>query len=293
MTSWLERLGTWKEQQDGRPALEFYTILERDKNSLVISLGDSWTWGDSLDPKTREQEIYGRLLADYYDADFINVGCLGWSNSWVLHTAKFILSELKKNNKYEKVYVIVTLTETARDLTSFKSFDFHLQRDRTRPFLQEDYQKILDEIEQHWMSQLISLLELADDRFTFFVGQNFVWHPMYDSLKSMPIVITDVNWVEVMADYQNLPRPVRTNFGTGWIFDIFSEVNQILEINDTTVYKNFIMPLIDKANDLNKWLDISQLNSKKASKHPTKKGHELWAAHIIEKISLYNKDQVL
>jgi len=295
MTDWLKRLGDWKKQQDGNEDLVHYSILERNKSTLVLSAGDSWTWGGGLDPITREQKIYGRLLADYYDADLINVGCMGWSNSWVLKVVDFIISKLAKNQQYDKIYVIITLTETARDIGSASSFDFNLYRDTEQLVLHENlYQQILNKIEQHWIQQIESILEIADDRVTFFVGQNFVWHPIYNTLKNMPIITTDVNWIEVLADYQNLPRPVRTIMGTGWIFGDkgYGQVNKSMAITDTTIYKNFTMPLIDKANELNKWLDQSGLNSKKGTKHPTEKGHELWASHIIDQISLYTQSKL-
>ena len=65
-----------------------------------------------------------------------------------------------------------------------------------------------------------------------------------------------------------------------------------MNITDTTIYKNFAMPLLDRANELQKWLDQSQLNSKKATKHPTEKGHELCASHVINQVAIHNKGKL-
>jgi lysophospholipase L1-like esterase len=273
----------------GHPGEDWmFTFANNHKENLVICLGDSWTWGDSL--PDRENEMYGRLLSDYLNADLINVGCPGWSNSWVLKNGEVILSSLRKNNQYKKVYVIVTLTENARDIKTAKSFDFAKWVFDNRPKLTKDlYHLILETIEQHWSSQLQQLVDLSDDRFIFFVGQNFVWHTIYNKLSNIPrVIITDVNWIEVLADAQNLPRPIRTNIVTRFSFDTFHDANTQMSTTDLTYFKDYCLPLIAKAIEVNKWLDRSPMNYKKASKHPNAEGHKLWANHIFHQLVNFN-----
>lgn len=285
-----DALVQWQIGQ-GHPGEDWmFTFIDNKSENLVIALGDSWTWGDSL--KDRENQMYGKLLSDYYNADLINVGCPGWSNSWILLNGQVILSELKKNNQYKNIYVIATLTENARDLGSVKSFDFAYYAWENKLTLTKDlYQHVLDVIEDYWVDQLQSLISMSDDRFVFFVGQNFVWHKVYDNkIKQLPrTVTTDVNWIEVLADSQNLSRPIRTNLVTGHIFHTLDLINSDMSIKDTIYFKEFILPLMDKANLVNRWLDCSPMNYKKDSKHPNAAAHQLWADHIIEKISLYKE----
>lgn len=70
--------------------------LERGKKTLVISLGDSWTFGDSLgeiintnvdDYHARHTQCYGRIIADMLDADWYNFGICGGGNSAILNVA--------------------------------------------------------------------------------------------------------------------------------------------------------------------------------------------------------------
>lgn len=77
-------------------------FLARNKKNLVISVGDSWTWGDSLgtiyqakkqgrageidDLPARSTQCYGRLLADMLDADWYNFGLRGGGNLPALRT---------------------------------------------------------------------------------------------------------------------------------------------------------------------------------------------------------------
>ena len=81
-------------------------LLQRDKSTLVISAGDSWTFGDSLgtiernkfqdDYLARSTQVYGRLVADELSADWINYGHCGGNNLSVLR----VLSNLLLGHHY-------------------------------------------------------------------------------------------------------------------------------------------------------------------------------------------------
>lgn len=287
-------LVTWQADM-GHPGEDWmFTFVDNNKKNLLICVGDSWTWGNSLG-ENREKEMYGRVLSDHLNANLINLGCPGFSNSWALLNCEVVLTELAKNNNYENVYVVITLTENARDVSTVKSYDFLLWANTTELKLSEDmYDAILVNIQQYWFSQIEKLISLGDKRFVFFVGQNFVWHDFYNSLTTLPnVIITDSNWIELLADKQNLPRPIRTNLVTGWIFDTFDLVNQEMKITDLTYFKKYTAPLIEKALLVNKWLDTSKLNYKRESKHPNADGHRIWADHIFQKIQSHTTKDLL
>ena len=68
---------------------------------------------------------------------------------------------------------------------------------------------------------------------------------------------------------------------TGWIFDNLKLINDIAGVKNLDVYKNFVLPYIDKANRVNDWLDSSEYNGKKASKHPDYRAHKFWADYLL------------
>ena len=59
------------------------------KENLLITIGDSWTWGDSLgsttlefnDKQTRHKQFYTNLLAKKLEADWIMLARCGCDNS--------------------------------------------------------------------------------------------------------------------------------------------------------------------------------------------------------------------
>jgi hypothetical protein len=102
----------------------WYHELNRNSNTLLITVGDSWTWGDSLGKTTpkfddydyRTTHIYGHILSDRLSSDFINVGLPGGSNFYILLHLELVLASLKK--KYKNVKLVFTLTESGRELQS-------------------------------------------------------------------------------------------------------------------------------------------------------------------------------
>lgn len=260
------------------------SVCNQGSDRAVLCLGDSWTYGDSLPDDQRLSQIYGRLIANHLKADLINLGCRGYSNSWILAVGEMLLENVL-NQSYQDIYVVITLTENGRDIGSAACFQFdYIEHFKLGPS-HEKYEDLLRQIEKHWLQQLRSMISKHNSK-KFFVGQNFVWHPIYEKIRDLGVHTTDSNWIEILADNQGIHRPDRTNLVTGWIFDIVMKCNHIAMINDISIFKSWIIPYIDAANRVNSWLDRSDLNFKIASKHPTAKGHQLWADHIIEKMGL-------
>lgn len=263
---------------------DHYYYENHGKENLVVALGDSWTWGQSLDPLLRLQQVYGKHLSTTLNADWLNVGCPGWSNGWLFLVCKHIV-KLLETSAYKKIYLCFTLTETAREISSFHSFPYdYIKTHKKLGASQEFYDTILKDIEQYWIQQLNNIVETMDNRYILFVGKNFVWHDqLYQELQSGPVITANINWIELLADYQQLPRPIRTNMVTGWIFDRLRQVHDIVQEKTNEAFQLWALPKIEKANLVNDWLNQSELNvSHSASKHPVAKAHELWADYILQ-----------
>ena len=283
--NWIDLLVNYAlSHQPNYDSKHFHSVIN-EKKHLVLCLGDSWTFGGGLDAKDRLDQIYGKLIADHYNADLINIGCPGYSNSWILLLGQFLAPLLKKTS-YEKIYIIITLTENGRDILTPSGFQFnYIEFFQKNSMAEDSYYKLLVEVQKNWIRLISNIKSESDHRTTLFVGQNFVWHELYNEIANTESIITDKNWIELLADYQNLERPIRTNLVCGFVFDTLTNINKIARISNQEVFKNFCLPYIEKAMLVNQWLDSSKLNSKKGSKHPTALGHRLWADHIINSIN--------
>ena len=69
----------------------------QNKQNLLVTIGDSWTWGDSIDgihatvkpdsPK-RLESVYGKKIKDQLnDYDWINIAYPGTGNRWIVDVA--------------------------------------------------------------------------------------------------------------------------------------------------------------------------------------------------------------
>ena len=268
------------------PFDDAYHIDIRQKDILVITAGDSWTWGGGLDPDQRLQQIYGQVIRQTLQADWINVGLSGWSNSWILDHAIMTIEKLQQNS-YKKIYLIITLTESGRDVESSGSYPYdYIFTKHAVGVCDALYDQYLIDMESFWIKQISKITQIAPSNLKLFVGYNFVWHHrLHDYLKAANISTTEKNWIEVLADHQMMCHPPRTNLVCGWIFDTVQKVNKIADISDDKIFKEWAIPFIAKANDVNAWLDSSAMNYKKATKHPNAEGHKIWAEHILKSIA--------
>ena len=110
-----------KFEPNGSQEHECWNIDIKKKDTLVVCVGESWTWGWDLDD--RSNEIYGRLLSNYFDADWINIAGVGYSNTWILDFANFISYKLKQS-EYHKIIFVITMTENGRDLSTAAHHDY-------------------------------------------------------------------------------------------------------------------------------------------------------------------------
>lgn len=281
---WLTLLRQFDYKLDpNKPAdlVDPYHVEINNKDTLVVTIGDSWTWGDSLEK--RLDEVYGKLLSTHYDADWVNIGGCGYSNSWVLRHAQLIADQAEALLNYKKVIFVITLTENGRDIQGYSARPFdYISAYRHLAGSIDLYDCVLKDVEKEWYDNIIKLGDSVGPNAKIVIGQNFVWHNKIANITHPRIIVLSDNWIEILSDYQQLGRPIRTTLVTGWIFDTVAVINSILNIKVTTPFKTWSLPYINLANQVNEWFDTSNLNNKKASKHPKALGHQIWADYIIQ-----------
>lgn len=241
-----------------------------NKDSLLICIGDSWTWGDSLSEllrstqhmyeevlmsskhsyNERKQYCFGNHLSNYLDSDWINIACPGESNFYILNKLKECLNN-KELSKYNKIYYVIVLTETGRELHKLDEALFEGCK---------NLDKLL-EISENYIFNEIKKLNLQNCILT----RNFTKSFTKDKYKS---------WIEINdGSYDILP--------TGFITQKALRDNESI-ISKLPNWKTQVINQYNKVEKLYNFLDASKLHHKKSTKHPTKESHKLWADYLYK-----------
>lgn len=244
--------------------------LRRDKSRLLVTIGESWTWGDSLGTQ-RLEKVYGRQLADQLDADWLNVAKCGESNLWIADHYAMVCDAIPAYN-YQDVDIVLTMTEIGRE--------FNGDRDGQRVYTQllagvETFDEFLDTLSELVAQQI----RLYLDRYPTWIGTNFV-----DSNYSLPMV--EHSWLDLIAKATGQKKPQSRTLVVGsWVFQRFLAAFEFNPTIDYSAWRISMLSHMDQASEITDLLMASELNYKLASKHPTPAGHQLWADHLYKKIT--------
>ena len=229
-----------------------------DSVKLLITVGDSWTYGDSLgktkvrdgvdDTNYRLTHVYGNIMAERIRADWINLALPGGSNTLMLSWLDTLLA---KNLKYNKIICAITLTESGRH-EDLQLIDRSLTTQ----------QAVLEKIVAVTYGQ-IQTLALRYPRIKFIIAHNFT-----DACSAMPV---NKSWLEVM-----LGKPVQN--GTHIVIS-----EHIDQMNYEARFPD-VLDVMDRASARMDLLDSCQYSFKEDSRHPTEQGHSMWAEYLLTQI---------
>lgn len=297
---------------------EWYYEKNINSSTLTITAGDSWTWGDSLGKTTlptyddrdyRLANIYGNILSNKLDSDFINIGVPGGSNLFILIYLEKVLQSLTKS--YSTVRIIFTLTESGRELEN----GFLDQQQHYDAWAGKDWPSFNEIINQTATNEQLAVMtnDISGTHFGDVVGLYLALKPStnlndlltrYESFtvetikQRVPGVILARNftsmvdktkfnisnrWTDVIADNGNLPAYPDQLYVMSQI-----GINPLLKISrhlDKNHFKNDWMPILEQATKGIDWLLNSPYNSKRATKHPLEQAHYWWAQHLYESLT--------
>jgi hypothetical protein len=256
----------------------------QNRESLLIVAGDSWTWGDSLhgidsekhilDDPRRLTSIYGHLLSEQLNFDFINFGKCGGANVEIYDYVRNILPSVTPN--YKKIYVVMTLTENCREA----NWDTIWAPTSTNSHTSLD--AFLEEYEQLMFTSIQEQLILSYPDVTFLIGRNFTYS-WENNRKILGSSHLEKTWVDCLSEYQNFNTyPIQVK-----IMSSIAYVPLHKLLRELNLYKKFKFEFMEYYTDADlaiDWLIASDLNYKKATKHPTEIGHKVWADYLYDKI---------
>ena len=234
------------------------------KTKKVITIGDSWTWGDRLEAHghNRLTNVYGYYLTQMLDADWENIAISGESNAWIAHQYQKVATA---EYDYDEVFIICTLTEVGREINNW-NID---KRDYIKDF--ENCKTLVDVQNQtsNWIGSMLS----TNTKHTVLFGCNFA-----DS-NYKNISVLDKTWIDLIAEKTGIYNPSNCYTVNGWVFEKIEQSYKFMN-TDRTIWIDSVLQHIEIANYRKDFLIKSPFNYNVASKHPTPEGHKIWAEYL-------------
>lgn len=238
-------------------------------DTLLVTIGDSWTWGDSLDginlfdkidsPK-RLVSVYGYHLKNLLNnCDWINIAYPGTANQFIVDSAERFI-EISKKTNYKKIILSVGLTDYGRDVWP------HPHR-----YPNESIHRRFISHEAEHFKKLSKITEYSN--INVIVGRNFT-NTFLENTQLVKHLLPN-RWVDVSAEHwkPDLTPPV--------CYSTILKIDATLTSDDKQWLLDNIVP---GAESMIKFLNECPLHYKKASKHPNEQCHQLWANYIYNYI---------
>jgi hypothetical protein len=262
-----------------------------NNENLLITIGDSWTWGDHLgsidwdtvyDDPVRLQSIYGKKLSSRLNADWVLIANPGCSNYWMLEKLKLFRSQLLElKNKYKKIYIVVTLTEDLRECR------YHDECEYTADYYSIivnslNLQDFLAKVEKKLFLQFNNEFDILGIDSKITRAFTDIWP---NNKQYLERYLLDKTWCDVFQDQIKFDRyyQVVPFIGQMAIEPLQTYISK-LEGEQATVFKNDFINLEEKLRARWNFLGESKYNLKRSTYHPSVAGHEIFADYLYKKL---------
>jgi len=272
---------------------EYY--IQRDKKTLLLNIGESWTYGEALPSLNMNEGSIGTGIDKYHfdsqllysfgpnlalslDSDLYQYAVPGNSNINMLTDLNRLLSFLRDSNRYEKIYLSLQVTEPNRD---FRYLDMDycknsvlfnmLDRYRTSesPITFIDWLSMYFDTVQDWYQDTLN--KYSDLNIDPIMWANFC---TFQTNKEYSFKRIKPTWIAYSAQLENKEYEEPLFFNTAMLIAVETEYkNNVIIDQDWAMYQ---MNLIEKA------IKYIGFESKYHNNHPNIIGHKVWASYLAK-----------
>jgi len=249
-----------------------FNFVNRGKDTLLVTFGDSWTYGDDLtldnNQEFRLENVYGNQLSKSIGADFLNLAVPGSGNQWMpVLFEEFTQLELK----YKQIIAVITFTEIGRDFNGW--FDQEVDYStwlKNNIHSSQDYTRFLQ-----WQNNQIAakIIELADclPNLKLLVSTNFVDPIGLEPFGSRQL---DKTWLQVYrGNMDNI-----CYFVSPYIIEKYESVLDLEWSLNRTTWLKWAEECLTRANQ--RLAIIKDPQYFRGLCHPLVEGHRAWSYYI-------------
>ena len=267
-----------------------YDYVDRSSDTLLVTIGDSWTWGSGIcnsnnDAVTitqdqddfRRNHLYGNFISKEKNWNWLNLGFYATGNQWIVNKI-LELRGLVPHLHFKNIVVVCVLTGTARWFNTWQDSlaDYKRFFETNKMTASEDYENFFVELNRKMLGQ-IKLLTRSTDNIRLLVGTNAVDHCGFDVLEGKDII--PLPWYRLLSNTEL----------NGIFVDMDSckylpNIENILFNSDQKfAFQKWMMEKISQAEKQNTMLStMDHVADDKA--HPDHNGHRIWAEYILKDV---------
>lgn len=255
-------------------ATNTFDFVNRNSNILVVTVGESWTWGSDLTQTNVESvrlaQTFGNIISTELSADWLNLAQPGSSNFFIAEKVEE-LGRVISILGYKQIYLICTFTEVGRGFNSHHDCDI----DYNNWFMQHslnvesDFFKFLEFLNADCLRRINAVVDAHN--LKFIVGSNFV-----DAIgiNNDPGFLK-IPWFRLL----NIDCPITGYAGSTGVQRLADIIEFIPEYNKS-LFKSWFIELVNQSA----YIDTVCSSRTLVKTHPTANGHKLWANYILENI---------
>lgn len=277
-----------------------YYFQNRNSDTLVVTLGDSWTWAcdvvgynDILEYRSEDWKIvngvlsnvnsersnrsYGNILSQELNGDWLNLGIPGSSNIRIAQLSSRLADIIPKLH-YSKILIVITLTEAGRHFNS----EFDTDIDHYGMMQQLSHPNQLLEKLNHWAIDQIQTCLNDFSHVQLLVGTNFVDAIGLDLLTDNQQLTTP--WYQLLDIVYDKPTYICGDYA---LFNFVRSLeDRLIPTELHPMFKTWISNSIDCGQLAIQKLQQSPYISKgeRVSCHPLAPAHRIWAEYILKHV---------
>jgi len=247
-----------------------FDFVSNQSKTLVVTIGDSWTWGSDIAKHDRTHCVFGRLMAQELTADWLNLALCNQGNFWMATMAEELGALIPKLH-YDKIYVVCTLTEIGRWINT--KFDVYLDYiTMFRDQIKTDFNKLPQLLNNEAIGRILTALDYPHVELR--IGTNLVDQIGFENVA--PSEILELPWYQVLGNAA--PDHVYVcQFNANGLASMF----EFIPKEHHSLYKQWIVDSSTRADQRLKMLDNTAMFFKR---HPTVSSHQAWARYILSSL---------
>ena len=256
--------------------------VKRKKDSLLIVIGESWTYGESLTnvaTAIKKYNLYSQLsscfgprMAIEMNTDYYQYAVPGNCNFYMFEELKRILKYVSDMD-YKKVYICMQMTEPGREKAIANELSGHpldelYNTDRKKI----NFKQWLQEYDEIFFNIYNDIIAEYKDRIVIdaILSKNFC--RTTTSKREYLFRIIETSWIQYSAKASGIKLKMPEFYAVGWMADMKENYSKTIDFDI-----EFLTQQLDIIEQSNQFL----LNNENHCPHPNEIAHALWAQFLL------------